>query len=259
MVGTSEFTGARPKDPEKLAKHEERIAQRNDKLSEQLIARDAAAGIDIAGPERKRFSADGLEDIMAIYDLASAAAKVRGQPVVLRPHVGEGYAKDGGDHAAVAHKNLELLIDALKSKKVNSERDGVILRFGHAAHATPDQIKAMKELGIIVEANLSSNVTTGSQTLEKHPILQMLYQELDVVLATDGGGVMNTKLDTEYKLAKERIDEFKNEPSVTIEVDGKPRTYASLSRQEKARFDLQRLQESAARYHDKLKQREGAK
>ena len=67
------------------------------------------------------------------------------------------------------------------------------VRLGHATHSTPEQRQEMRPLGIIVEANVGSNLATGSiLRVDEHPILQNIYDEVPTVLATDAQGVMST-------------------------------------------------------------------
>ncbi|MBL0214088.1 MAG: hypothetical protein IPQ07_09395 [Myxococcales bacterium] len=149
-------------------------------------------GIDIAAPEKHAFTADGMANFEELYRTVAAAAAERGRPLVLRPHVGEGYNEGNGQaHEKLAHQNLETLITALEKMGYSAgrgDKDGVIIRFGHATHAKAEQVQRMAKLGVIVEANIGSNVTTGSiKNISEHPLLLNLYYGVRTVLGTDGG------------------------------------------------------------------------
>ncbi len=75
-----------------------------------------------------------------------------------------------------------------------------------------------------------------------------MYYEVDVMLSTDGGGVMGAKLKKEYAEAKDLIDKFK-QGKQSLMIDGKERHWDDLSPEEAKRFSLSALQESTARYH----------
>jgi hypothetical protein len=54
------------------------------------MKRSDVIGMDVAGMEHYKFNKEGQQRFVATYDALSAVAKQRGEPVVLRPHVGEG-------------------------------------------------------------------------------------------------------------------------------------------------------------------------
>jgi hypothetical protein len=145
-----------------------------------VLARGDVIGFDIAAPEKFGFSDRGMRNFEDLYNLLKAAAKARGKPVVLRPHVGEGYIeapkfstkegipanKEGTPaHYDKARENLDTLLLKLMDMGYNSAKadsDGVIIRFGHATQTTPEQAKLMASMGIIAEVNLGSNAATGA-------------------------------------------------------------------------------------------------
>ena len=205
----------------------------------ELARTRGVIGNDYGGPEHNHFNAEGQRRFLGDYDAALAAAGAKGQPFVLRPHVGEGAVDtvDGapfhtdknrhiiGDepsHYLRARDNIETLLAGLEARHAEGTLDPtkVIVRFGHATHATPDQAKRMRALGIIAEVNLGSNVATGaaSQTegahgkraakdrLDDHALPSMLFYGTDVLLSTDGGSVMNTSLREEYGRAFTMIE-----------------------------------------------------
>ena len=191
MVNTRALAGA--------ASAEEANAVK-DQLRRTLMRGDVI-GIDIAGPEARAFTGAGMDRFEELYDLVREAAAARKRPLVLRPHVGEGYddPKTGahdGSHATIARANLEAIITRLEAMGYNDSkgaRDGVVIRFGHAAHATPTQNERLATLGVYVESNIGSNLATRSLLRpEDHPLIYQLYYGVKTVLGTDGQGVMGT-------------------------------------------------------------------
>ena len=151
--------------------------------------RPDAAGIDIAGSEHFAFDAKGRERFTYLFDQVAAAGRARGEPIVLRPHVGEGandvvpgepfgrdhsrqVTEDGQEltHYRRARENIEAWLQVLERIAARPENLGyggrlppeVIVRFGHVTHATPDQAERMVRLGVIAEVNLTSNAQTGA-------------------------------------------------------------------------------------------------
>lgn len=249
--------------PPQLKAGLERVARRGDVL-----------GIDVASPEKEPFTARGMKNFDEMYDLLKHAAQERGRPLVLRPHVGEGYpempegshgfhrykvAREGGGpkHYSLAAANLETLIAHLENRGYSAAqgaKDGVIVRFGHATHLTQDQVQRIKDLGIYAEANLGSNKVTGAlqpnkagEFFENHPLLSLMYHEVPTVLNTDAHGVMHTSLKQEYEQADRLIKMFTRN-KMSIEVDGKSVYYRDLSEEQQKRFDPQRLREWAKDY-----------
>jgi hypothetical protein len=233
-----------------------------DKTVEALVKqteRGDIVGVDIAGAEHYAFDAEGQARFEHLYAALQEAALKRGEPIVLRPHVGEG-ANDmvPGKHfqrdsdrqvrndrlwslsgAVRAEDNLDRLI---KSLQKFAGPDGklppeVIVRFGHATHATPEQAREMAKLGIIAEVNLQSNVETGASAqrgpadaqhdyqsdgsanplhdgsvhhdgnLEDHALTTLILNDVPIVLSTDGASVMSTNMANEYARAKQIIDD----------------------------------------------------
>src|SRR5262249_42814462 len=153
-----------------------------------------------------------------------------------------GYAPPGTEdkaHIAIARANLEMLLRTLEKMGYHSDKakqDRVIIRFGHATHATPDQLKRMAKLGVIAEANIGSNLATGSiKEVDDPPLLYNLYYEVPTILSTDGHGVMSTNMTAEYGRAENMIKDFKD-GKTTINVRGGPKRYDKLTPDEKARF-----------------------
>jgi len=241
-------------------------------MIDKVLARGDVMGIDIAGPEEGKFTAEGVQRFLEMYDHVSMAARARGRELVLRPHVGEGYAGPGAEDAAhveVARANLQTLLDGLAKlgySAAKGKADGVIIRFGHATHATPEQILRMKNLGLIAEANIGSNLATGSiASLDGHPLLYNLYFDEPTILSTDGHGVMRTNLRSEYETAERIINDFKAGQS-KITIDGVAKQYENrrdpnntsgdprfLTSDEKARFNIERLKNWAAEYGNRVK------
>jgi hypothetical protein len=137
--------------------------------------------------------------------------------------------------------------------------DGVIIRFGHATHATTAQIRAMRELGVIVEANIGSNIATGSiASPTEHPLLYNLYYGTRTILNTDAQGVMNTTLPQEYQQAADLIDHFRaNE--FALDINGRRVYYRDIRDQNvRARFSIDQLHRWATEYRDQITAADGA-
>ncbi len=248
--------------PPRLKSGLERIARRGDVM-----------GIDVASPEKAPFTERGMKNFDEMYDILKGAAKERGRPLVMRPHVGEGYPEmpegqafhryraahddDGPKHYSLAAANLETLITHLENRGYSAEqgaRDGVIVRFGHATHLTQSQVTRIKDLGIYAEANLGSNKVTGAlqpgrdgKFFENHPLLSLLYHEVPTVLNTDAHGVMHTNLKQEYEQADRLIKMFQRN-KMPIQLEGKAVFYRDLSAEQQQRFDPQRLRDWAGDY-----------
>lgn len=244
---------------------------------EGLLRRGDVMGVDIASPEKEPFTPRGMKNFDDLYQLLKAAAQERGRPMVLRPHVGEGYPEMpegiGGfrryravrdsetqnpTHYDLAELNLEILIGHLEASGYNAEKgaqDGVIVRFGHATHINPQQIRRMKALGIYAEANLSSNVQTGAlqrekhggDALENHPLLGLLYHEVPTLISTDAHGVMHTNLAMEY-LKADRLIELFQANKISLCLEDREVYYTQLTPEEQKRFDPSRLRQWAADY-----------
>jgi hypothetical protein len=79
----------------------------------------------------------------------------------------------------------------------------------------------MRDLGVIAEVNLGSNVASGaisqtegvhgkrapSERLDDHSFATLLFYDTSIVLSTDAGGVMSTSLRAEYQRARQAIEE----------------------------------------------------
>ena len=243
-----------------------------------LLQRGDVMGIDIAAPEKESFTSRGMKNFDELYDLLKGAAKERGRELALRPHVGEGYPEMPGEregfrrhkaarnqageptHYSKAADNLETLISHLEERGYSEQKakeDGVIIRFGHATHATPQQIGRMKLLGVVAEANLTSNVETGAlqpikgggDFFENHSLLNLLYHEVPTVLNTDAQGVMHTTMQREYQQADRLISLFQKN-KLPMKLEDKQVYFKDLSPEAQARFDPARLREWAEKYGD---------
>src|SRR5262249_40819250 len=147
-----------------------------------------------------------------------------------------------------ARANIDKLLGELEDMGYNRKKDGVIIRFGHATHATPDQIKRMKDLGIIFEANIGSNLATGTiRSEDEHPLLDALYYEEPTILSTDGQGVMRTDIKKEYATAYRIIQRFRNGETHLV-IGGEPVFFQELSTEVQERFDINHLYRWAAEY-----------
>ena len=245
---------------------------------QKILSRGDVMGIDIAAPEKENFTQRGMANFDEMYEIVKSAAKERGRALALRPHVGEGYPEmpEGMDkfrrygakreqetgkptHYDTAINNLETLIGHLEERGYSAQKaaeDGVIIRFGHATHATPRQIDRMKSLGVVAEANLSSNVETGAlqpvqggDFFENHSLLNLLYKEVPTVLNTDAHGVMHTTLTREYQQADRLISLFKR-GKMPMQLEDRQVYFKDLSETEQARFDCDHLRKWAAEYGD---------
>ncbi|MBN9416543.1 MAG: hypothetical protein J0I12_13955 [Candidatus Eremiobacteraeota bacterium] len=241
---------------------------------ERLARRGDVMGIDVASPEKEPFTARGMKNFDAMYDILKSAAAERGRPLVMRPHVGEGYPEmpegsqgfhryravqedNAPKHYSLASANLETLITHLENRGYSAEqgaRDGVIVRFGHATHLTQSQVTRIKDLGIFAEANLGSNKVTGAlqpgrggDFFEDHPLLSLLYHEVPTVLNTDAHGVMHTNLKQEYEQADRLIKMFQRN-KMSLRIEDQDVFYRDLSPEQQERFNPQRLRDWAQDY-----------
>ena len=233
--------------------------QESRELVKQLAKRDDVAGLDVAGAEYFAFNEHGQQRFQQMFGSLFSLAKARNEPVVFRPHVGEGgidvvngnhFSTDrnrqvdsNGEftHVVRARENIGQLLDALDGIAKNfggKLPPEVVVRFGHATHATPEQIARMKKLGVMVEVNLTSNQVTGSlggdgpaaggqdaqqrkrdssksdsrtgqAHLEEHALGSLIFHDIDVVLSTDGHDVMDTHLAKEYSKAKNVVEDIR--------------------------------------------------
>lgn len=140
-------------------------------------------------------------------------------------------------------------LEALGYSSTKAQQDGVVIRFGHATHATPEQVERMAKLGVIVEANIGSNLITGSIIrAEEHPLLLNLYYGLETVLGTDAGGVMQTTRQREYAFARDLIEQFRTGKPLEFP-NGKRIYFKDLTPEQQARFALDEIHRSEDRYH----------
>jgi hypothetical protein len=98
---------------------------------QDLMKRSDVIGMDVAGMEHYKFNKEGQQRFVATYDALSAVAKQRGEPVVLRPHVGED--------AVIS--SLEAVIARPENAKYGGRpRKHVACRYAPALNATPATI-----------------------------------------------------------------------------------------------------------------------
>lgn len=218
-------------------------------------------GVDFAGEEAK-FSEEGMQFFREVYLIMTEKAERQNCYFVLRPHVGEGVAErtakgvsEKSSHREWASKNIQHVLDTLKLiKKEGKWSERVVVRFGHATHATPEQLEEIKELGIIVEANLGSNLATksvGSEFERDQVILKFLYHGVRTILNTDAGGVMMTTLQNEYDAVETIIENFKA-GRISMRINNRPIKYTDLPKEKQKNFDIQRLIRDLMRIYPKL-------
>lgn len=244
--------GDAPKSTEQVAAQTEM-----DQRLEKMLMRKDVKGMDVAGPEATKFTAAGMTWFTEKYAMLLRVAVAKGEKLVLRPHVGEGYdPQHTGEHVEVARHNLQMLIETLEGLGYNGSGD-VIVRFGHATHATPDQMKRMAKIGIIVEANVGSNIATASVLdAKQHPLLGNMLHGVRTVLATDAQGVMGTTLSIEYQRAAALIAQFRaGEP---LEIDGKQVLFKDLDEDTQKRFSIEWLKGELADYQERSEEKPGA-
>jgi hypothetical protein len=205
------------------------------------LERGDVAGIDIAGPEGP-FTKEGMERLRQLYTLTAEVGKSDGRARVLRPHVGEGYAAgQKGKHVEIARKNLDMVLDTLEDLGYRGPQSGVIVRFGHAAFATPEQLQRMAKLGVIAETLVGSNLATGTiATPSEHPLLYNLYYGTKTMLSTDGHGVMNTTLPIEYQRAATQIEAFRD-GKISLRINGEVVQFTDLPQDIQQRFSIDTL------------------
>ena len=115
--------------------------QRDARISQRGHRRGDVIGVDIAGPEAGKFDAAAGDEERpdALRSAQGRGQGRRNRAMVLRPHVGEGYAPPGapeGAHVETARHNMTTLLDHL-------EEDGVLAGEGaqrtawSSASATP--------------------------------------------------------------------------------------------------------------------------
>ena len=247
-------------------------------------------GIDFAGAETEEFTDAGMEVWQKIYSAMKEKALNDDGTYVLRTHVGEGAPerdqagniKPDSNHEKIANHNVGQMVKTLGSMDEKGQfSDNVVVRLGHVTHADFEQLGTLNEIskkhGVIVEANLTSNFTTGTVKNENEMhrvLLRFLYQEnLKVTLNTDGGGVMGTTIANEYKEAQKAIDRFKSGELTLIDEKGKIIYYYDqnsipdledledveqeyqhlpLLESKKNNFNIERLKQESDRYIDEI-------
>ncbi|GAB4114763.1 MAG: hypothetical protein OHK0013_49440 [Sandaracinaceae bacterium] len=112
----------------------------------------------------------------------------------------------------------------------------------------------MRDLGIIVEANIGSNIATGSiASPSEHPLLYNLYYGTRTILNTDAQGVMMTTLPAEYRRAAELIERFRGN-DIALEINGRRVYYRDIRDPNvRARFSVDQLHRWAAEYRDEIR------
>ncbi|MBW4507267.1 MAG: hypothetical protein KME64_12240 [Scytonematopsis contorta HA4267-MV1] len=225
---------------------------------------EGIVGVDFAGPEKKFDPNKGMDNFQDVYRYLAAQAEKEDSFLVLRVHVGEGFhdrdkttgkLQQNSQHRKDAEANLDMMIQTLEKLADNSEiSDKVVVRFGHATHATPKQLQKMKQLQskgvkIIVEANLSSNLATRSINPEEvdQVLLKFLYHDINTILNTDAGGVVGTNLSREYIVAEQIISDFQTGLS-TLKIGSKEYRLEDLTPEQQKRFDIARLKQEADKY-----------
>lgn len=225
LLNTSRLV-TQPSNPEKLI-------LKGDTKALSTVGQRWTAGLDIAGAEEKMFTDIGMERFKLIYELMKQKAQQKNATFVLRVHVGEGYFKqalsleDNMKCRSIAQSNIQLIIKTLKTL---SQSDKVIIRLGHVTHATPSQLEEIQRLGIIIEANLTSNLVTGSiasPAEQEQVLLKFLFYNLKTIINTDAGGVMGTTIVREYRIAQQIINKFKSN-QLELTIDNKKYFYTQL-------------------------------
>ncbi len=256
MLNTETLAPERAATESRSAKDIQKAFRADLERLRSVLERGDVVGVDFAGPERFEFTTRGLRNFEQVYRMLRDAGRKRGRPLVLRPHVGEGF-REGADshHASTAMRNLESLIGKLEAlgHTGNAAADGVIVRFGHATHVTPKLLIRMQRLGIYVEANLSSNLATGSiARIEEHPLLYNLYYDVPTIVSTDAQGVMGTKLPREFEKLRAMIAKFRR-GELHLEIDGRAVSFAELGPTTKRRFSANTLLQWAENYRAQVR------
>lgn len=198
------------------------------------VEQGVALGIDIGSPEHMTFTEEGMQGWKVQLVELSNLGKASGEPQLARPHVGEGamdtvdgqpfhtdknrhIVNDEPSHYARARHNIDMMLAALESLPPGVlDPKRLVVRFGHVTHATPAQAARMAKLGVIAEANLGSNVATGSMSqtqgvhgkrapvdrFDDHALPTLIYYDTQTMLSTDGADVMQTTLRKEYQRAR---------------------------------------------------------
>lgn len=246
-----------------------------------LLNSDDVVGVDVAGPETTCFSKDGMKKFKELAEVTYQAAVAKQHKrnhkgkLVVRAHVGEGapisnqqyfsneqtacnaiqnfqHIKQVFDadrlipvHHVEAQKNIAQVLAAIAElQKIHPDiNDYVVFRLAHLTHITEPLAKRAKQLGVTADVNLSSNVATGSLTIDpaiidrvlvkkgispidspdilqkliengaslgeifnNHGLKWLLFHNVPTLLGSDGSGVEHTKsLKGEYEMARELI------------------------------------------------------
>lgn len=205
----------------------------------RAVEHPGTVGNDVGGPESFSFDKEGIARFQTVYEALLQRALATGEPMVFRPHVGEGAvdteankpfhtdqnrhigANDEPSHYQRAEDNIGKLLEALDGLGDKRDPAKVLVRLGHVTHATPEQARRMRDLGVIAEVNLGSNVVSGSlsqtegasgprakaERLDDHSLPSLLYYDVTIAISTDAGGVMSTTLRQEYERANQLIED----------------------------------------------------
>ncbi len=236
-----------------------------------LSERDIVAGVGVAGPENTCFTNEGAANFKEFITVAYTAAKARRQTtpkaskLLIHIHAGEGaplleeQAFRDKESACASFATLPKVkkrdtkaVHALESsinigvvtkliadmKQQLPDIDNfLVFRIGHATHVTKAQAKEIKDLGIEVDVNLSSNIATGAWSIPEeilsslsaplptrmlehlltkanlspvaifkdHGLKWLLYYGVVTILGTDGAGVEHSDLKRDYDSAQKLI------------------------------------------------------
>ena len=260
----------------------------NDRKPIKGLGKKRYVGIDIAGPESQKFTPEGMKRWQNVYSQTDAKAQADDGTYAFRTHVGEGSPELDADgnvaqnspHVEIANHNAGMIVDTLVGMNERREfSDNVVTRLGHMTHSDFEQLSKLdpisQEHGVIVEANLTSNLVTGSvpnPDERDRVLLKFLYQDnLRVTLNTDGDGVMNTTIDKEYGIAQGAINDFKSGKTTLIDEKGMtiyyydetqvphriPRNlrkynHVAIPESKKKNFNIERLEKESDRYIDDI-------
>ena len=150
-------------------------------------------GFDAMGHESNETN-DFLPSLEALIDYAIN----EDNDFVIRVHAGE---------SGVSDRNIKQVLQAAKRRREfnGCTVPGVpIVRIGHGLHGMDEETIALcKELGAIIEINISSNTALDNiDALKQVPIKKYLEMGLKVVLGTDGPGMYSTDSKQEALLAQ---------------------------------------------------------
>lgn len=237
----------------------------------KALKNNIVVGIDVAGTENTCFTKDGANNFREFIKVVYAASKERikenkdSSKLLVHVHVGEGSPileesiattkraacaslstlpsvkklDTKAVHAIESAKNIKTVINLIYSikREIKDAGNYIVFRLGHATNVTRTQAKEIKDLGIEVDVNLSSNIATGSWTVEKaildtiktpvptrllehllkadwqpeaifgeHGLKWLLYYNVLTILGTDGAGVEHADLARDYQIASSLID-----------------------------------------------------